>query len=454
MATNLKSEALMKELQLSIQLDDVDKEQKSRFEWEQAVAEELKALYVRQGELEKQFDQFRIDESLPFPRAKVSDESTAYDNINSKFEAMSNVIDKLMRDLLECQNKVKVLEDENKTLAQKNTLLKKSVDDLNANVADRRDLSALKNFFVSQIDDATTNLERDLSEHGEILNNLSEQITSMPTGAVGGNSRKIKIDLPKFKGQEFESPMKYIADIKKYVQCIKPLPTELPCVISQSLEDSAKNWWYLQNQNIKCIDDFVEVFKEHYWNASIQRNAKRRIEFGRYNTMGKQTRVEYAINMFTLIKELEIDEPESESIERFRDHFDKNIRHAMIGQQIKTKSEFFKILTDYDNDDRKERMAQNKVAYHNKGPVSPKTNENQKQWPAQKVNAIRTHSTPKNTEKTAKTNELGKNKKDEKKNVKTQNKKIVEQYDREVNILDIDFDEIKYADDEFTGNEQ
>ena len=35
------------------------------------------------------------------------------------------------------------------------------------------------------------------------------------------------------------------------------------------------------------------------------------------------------------------------------DHFEKGIRHAFTGQQLKSKSTLFKILTDYDNDDER-----------------------------------------------------------------------------------------------------
>lgn len=67
------------------------------------------------------------------------------------------------------------------------------------------------------------------------------------------------------------------------------------------------------------------------------------------------------MNIFSLIKELEINEPQKELIEWLREYFDSNIRHAMIGQRIRTQAELFKLLIEYDNDDTKERYKKNRI---------------------------------------------------------------------------------------------
>ena len=59
--------------------------------------------------------------------------------------------------------------------------------------------------------------------------------------------------------------------------------------------------------------------------------------------------------MFGYAKELELTYSEEELTERLADHFEKFIRHAFTVQQVKSKSTLFQILTDYDNDDKREQ---------------------------------------------------------------------------------------------------
>ena len=70
-------------------------------------------------------------------------------------------------------------------------------------------------------------------------------------------------------------------------------------------------------------------------------------------------RVNYATKLCGLAKELELDYAEAEFILRLTERFEKYIRHAIYGQQIKDNNTSIKILNDYDNNDHRQKMKEN-----------------------------------------------------------------------------------------------
>ena len=92
--------------------------------------------------------------------------------------------------------------------------------------------------------------------------------------------RSVKLQLPMFKGAENDRPMKFLSALKKYVQATKPDTTNLQCIIAQALEETAKDWWYLVESKVESLDDFEKLFKNRFWNSSMQRNARRNLPSG------------------------------------------------------------------------------------------------------------------------------------------------------------------------------
>ena len=123
-------------------------------------------------------------------------------------------------------------------------------------------------------------------------------------------------------------------------------------IVSQALETAAKDWWYIHENDVLEYDQFKNLFKERFWNSTIERQTRRKVEFGTFYAGGKLDRVTYATTIFGYAKELELTYSDEELIERLADHFEKEIRHAFTGQQVKSKSTLFQILTDSDNDDK------------------------------------------------------------------------------------------------------
>ena len=124
-------------------------------------------------------------------------------------------------------------------------------------------------------------------------------------------------------------------------------------IVSQALEAAAKDWWYFHETVILEYNQFKNLFKERFWNLTIQRQTRRKVEFGTFYVGGKLDRVTYATTIFGYAKELELTYSDRELTERLADHFEKGVRHAFTGQQVKSKNTLFQILADYGNDDKR-----------------------------------------------------------------------------------------------------
>ena len=104
---------------------------------------------------------------------------------------------------------------------------------------------------------------------------------------------------------------------------------------------------------------------------------------------------------------------EEELTERLVDHFEKEVKHAFKGQQVKSKSKLFQILTDYDNDDKRDQNRKTNYDQNKSGiksdekseKYSQNKNQNQnenkdqqrKSWQTRDINAIQIRNKNKNS---------------------------------------------------------
>ena len=91
-------------------------------------------------------------------------------------------------------------------------------------------------------------------------------------------------------------------------------------------------------------DQFKDLLEDRYYNSTIKRQTRRKDEFGTFYVADKLDRVTYATTIFGYAKELELAYTEEELSERLADHFEKGIRHAFTGQQVKSKNTLFNRL--------------------------------------------------------------------------------------------------------------
>ena len=297
-------------------LNDTDARLDKNKDWQKAVTEELKILDDQQGVLDN----------------KYADLATEQDNLSTLCQQCTNSCATNHENILKLHKAIKKMQEQFIQMEEKISLLEKENDQfIDREVEIRR-------------------LNNQLRDELDTLKNTSRlSCTSMLE-----NPRSVKLQLPKFKGAENDRPMKFLSVLKKFVQATKPDITNLQCLIEQALEDAAKDWWYLVESKIESLKDFEILFKTRFWNSSMQRNARRKIELGQYNPQGKYTRVQYATYILGLASELDVDYSEEDLAQRLIEHFEKEVRHALLGRDVTNNEVLFKILSDFDFD--KERV--------------------------------------------------------------------------------------------------
>lgn len=130
-------------------------------------------------------------------------------------------------------NRITILEEENDMLIEKIVL--------------RSDFDKIKECVEST--DSENKLREEIRKIFETetieLTRLDKMIRNRgSTGNIDTPSditRRIKIEIPKFKGQSGERLIKFLMELENYVAIIKPENHELRCIISQALEEDARN---------------------------------------------------------------------------------------------------------------------------------------------------------------------------------------------------------------------
>ena len=296
-------------------LNDTDARLDKNKDWQKAVTEELKILDDQQGVLDN----------------KYSDLATEQDNLSTLCQQCTNSCATNHENILKLHKAMKKMQEQFSQMEEKISLLEKENDQFIDREAQMRRVN-------NQLRD-----ELDALKNTSRLSCISMQETP----------RGIKLQLPKFRGADNERPMKFLSALKKYVQATKPDSTNLQCLFAQALEDEAKDWWYLVESKIDSLKDFETLFKSRFWNSSMQRNARRKIEFGQYYPSGKYTRVQYATYILGLASELDVDYNEEDVIHKLIEHFEREVRHALLGRDVSNTELLFKILTDFDFDRNK-----------------------------------------------------------------------------------------------------
>ena len=132
-----------------------------------------------------------------------------------------------------------------------------------------------------------------------------------------------------FRGTDQERPVRFLNDLDRYIKFMRIDSIESVQIVSQALE---KDWWYIHKSDVWEYEQFKSLFKDRFWNSTIQQQTRRKVEFGTFYAGGKLDRVTYATTIFGYVNELELTYSDGELTERLEDHFEKGDRHAFPGQ--------------------------------------------------------------------------------------------------------------------------
>lgn len=158
----------------------------------------------------------------------------------------------------------------------------------------------------------------------------------------------IKLDLPTFKGISCDKPMKFIKQFSDYITGSRIDNRDLVCVISQALRGPASEWWEFQSLNRITLDQFIEIFKERFWNANVQSKIRRDLEFGTYKAENNYSRSTYVMNLYNNVKHLRSAPEEAEIIEKLSRHFDEQTQVAILMRDTNTIKKLIQLLDTMD----------------------------------------------------------------------------------------------------------
>ena len=198
----------------------------------------------------------------------------------------------------------------------------------------------VKDNILQKLDDSFSELQWQIDELKK-----TKTIDSGNVSLITPEKSRIKIPVPSFKGTDQERPIKFLNDLDKYILLMKIDERDSIQIVSQTLEGVAKDWWYVYESDVQGYEQFKGLFKDRFWNSTIQRHTRRKVEFGSFYAWGKLDRVTHASAVFGYAKELDLSYSDEELSEKLAVHFEKGIRHAFTGQQVKSKSTLFQILT-------------------------------------------------------------------------------------------------------------
>ena len=172
-------------------------------DWQKAVTEELQILDDHQGELD----------------SKHSDLATEQENLSTLCQQCTNSCAMNHENILKLHKAIKKMQEQFSHMEEKIALLEKENDQF----IDRE----------AQIRRANNELRYELDS----LRNTS-RLSSI---SIQETYRSVKLQVPMIKGAENDRPMKFLSALKKYVQATKSDTTNLQCIVTQALEETAKD---------------------------------------------------------------------------------------------------------------------------------------------------------------------------------------------------------------------
>lgn len=302
-------------------------------------------------------------------------ENQLFERLSNKFEARLEEIELTHAERAKAQaivneNLVKSIQVDHERIKRLEIEVKKFQD---AIFAVDQDLTEIKKKNKA----TSSNLEQQVREANQVLisgSTLYKSITLDSTGA-SVNKNRLKAEPPTFKGEQREKPLRYLNDLKGYVNIMSLDDDEALYQIKQSLEGTARAWFDVAERTISTFDEFEARFRERFWSEAIQDEWSRKVEYQNYNPAQKYSRLEHATHIWGFAQELNCKYSEEELVRKISNHFEWDIRYSVRSQQIKSQAKFFELLSYRDADHEKGKA--------NKTSSSEKNTEKEDQRPQQ-----------------------------------------------------------------------
>ncbi|XP_023248187.1 uncharacterized protein LOC111643991 [Copidosoma floridanum] len=332
------------------------------------------------------------------------------------------------RDIIKATNETHELKESVENGATENLLriegieknysdLKKSVDKLHEDI-DRLykdvddsyyDVQSLRDRMGKFFDEAY-NDSRSLKQS---LDEKLYQVRQSMRQSTTNSSPSLNLSVPKFKGRDGERPIKFLSELERYVNYVRPRDSDLPCIFAECCEETARDWWYLHEHKAKTLAEFKRKFCERYWSPAVQQSLRRKLEFGQYQLGGKYTRAEYATHMFGFARDLDIPSNDKNLLHQLAAHFGRNFKHAIMCDRNSTDESLLELLAEFDADERRYRGLgpdKNRNASSSNNPAA--SNANPSSNTGNRVNN-NNHNNNRNSTQTWRSNQISLDQEDE-----------------------------------------
>ena len=239
-------------------------------EWKRAVMNELKCAFEDREKDRREFEILR-------------------ENNTGSIDYLTDTAGKIQADIIDIietnkslERRINALERENGKLIEKVEELEKQLEEIPIDIASREDVKRVKKYCIETVDEITAKFESDIKS-------LERKIK---TRSSGGATSEYVIQapsaLPKFKGYMNERPMKFLKELERYVESMALDENQLKRKITQCLEGDALSWWHLHDEQVTNFETFSAKFKDMFWSKFVQREVKRRVDYGKFQEGGRK----------------------------------------------------------------------------------------------------------------------------------------------------------------------
>ena len=227
-----------------------------------------------------------------------------------------------------------------------------------------------KSIMVDQIKTLTEITEKNQDAFVKFRNKVRDEIVKLQSETNYGEQfhstpqhqfPQVKLKPPTFSGNKTDRPKQFLTELKKYVEVMHITDDALLPVLQQSLTKNAASWFYTIEHNIDEFIDFEIAFLERKWNDPIKSALRTKLKVGEWDPAKKATRVEYAQQLITIMKELDMDLNDYDKMTLISDHFDDNIARTIRLQGIRTTGHLYDLLQDHDRIDERNRSKKEKA---------------------------------------------------------------------------------------------
>lgn len=155
----------------------------------------------------------------------------------------------------------------------------------------------------------------------------------LPIQIACKNHQALGNDGIKFYGRE-KNPMAIFEHIEQQLKNYSE--NEKLKLVEKFLGPNPKQWFNVQCQNLRTLNEFKIKFKEMYWNTFVQESLRNQIDTGKYNQSMKHSRTEYLYNFLSKAKYLEPQESEGMLVRKLGKHYGAIFIDCMMVQNIQT----------------------------------------------------------------------------------------------------------------------